>query len=238
MNEDLQGVTMVAMSSGLERLKARRVKAIIDRFHRLYYDNAGRTWWDTRWLGTPVRKCPLDLWIYQELVTELRPDLIVETGTFVGGSALYLASCLDLVGTGRVVTIDIAEHPGRPDHDRITYVVGSSTAPETLARITAEAEGAGDVMVVLDSNHSRDHVLNELRLYGPLVTPDSYIIVEDTNINGRPVFPNHGPGPHEAVEAFLAESDDFVRDRAREKFYLTFNPGGFLRRVTVRSASA
>jgi cephalosporin hydroxylase len=137
-----------------------------------------------------------------------------------------------------VVTIDIAEHPGRPDHDRITYVVGSSTAPETLARIIAEAEGAGDVMVVLDSKHSRDHVLNELRLYGPLVTPDSYIIVEDTNINGRPVMPDHGPGPHEAVEAFLAESDDFVRDRTREKFYLTFNPGGFLRRVAAKSADA
>ena len=85
-------------------------------------------------------------------------------------------------------------------------------------------------MVVLDSDHHRDHVLAELRTYSALVTPGSYLIVEDTNINGHPVRPEFGPGPMEAVDEFLRESPDFAIDPEREKFFLTFNPRGFLRR--------
>lgn len=214
----------------LRRLRTRRTQTTVDRFHRLYYESADRTWHDTRWLGVHVAKCPLDLWIYQELVVDLRPDLVIETGTAAGGSALFIASCMDLVGTGRVLTIDITEWPHRPTHDRITYVAGSSTAPEVVARAAAEAENASVVMVTLDSKHSRDHVLAELRAYSPLVTPNSYLIVEDTNINGHPVLAEFGPGPHEAAEIFLTECDDFVPDPAQEKFYMTFNPRGFLRR--------
>ena len=84
--------------------------------------------------------------------------------------------------------------------------------------------------MILDSDHSRDHVLDELRLYSRFVTPGGYLVVEDTNVNGHPVFPEHGPGPMEAVEEFLAESDEFEIDLAREKFFLTFNPRGFLRK--------
>lgn len=218
----------------LQVLRTRRPQRIVDSFHRLYYENGARTWHETRWLGVAVSKCPLDLWIYQELLVELRPDLVIETGTSFGGSALYLASCMDLIGTGRVLTIDVTEQPNRPAHDRITYVTGSSTAPEAVARAAVEAKSAGVVMVILDAKHSRDHVLAELRAYSPLVTPSSYILVEDTNLNGHPVFADHGPGPHEAIEAFLAESDSFVRDRQREKFYLTFNPGGYLQRRDPR----
>jgi len=82
--------------------------------------------------------------------------------------------------------------------------------------------------VILDSDHSRDHVLDELRLYAPLVTSGSYVIVEDTNINGHPVLPQFGPGPMEALDEFLRESDEFSIDDQREKFFLTFNPRGFL----------
>lgn len=204
---------------------------VVERFHRLYYDNYPRTWENTTFLGVPTLKCPLDLWVYQEMLWELRPDLIVECGTASGGSALYLATLLDLIGTGRVVTIDIEVRPGRPTHDRIEYITGSSTDPTVTERIVAASEGAATVMVILDSDHSQGHVQKELELYAPLVTVGSYLVVEDTNVNGHPVSPGFGPGPWEAVEAFLEGTEDFVVDDTREKFFLTFNPRGFLRRV-------
>jgi cephalosporin hydroxylase len=86
-------------------------------------------------------------------------------------------------------------------------------------------------MAVLDSNHHKEHVLSELRAYSRIVTVGQYLIVEDTNLNGRPVLPEYGPGPHEAVQEFLAEDRRFEVDRSREKFMMTFNPGGFLKRV-------
>ena len=211
----------------------RRNKRTIDRFHRLYYyaQLRGGTWADTRWLGTRLGKCPLDLFCYQELIFETRPELVIETGTFEGGSALYFATLFDLMGIGRVVTIDVQPREGRPEHERITYLTGSSTAPEILEQVRSLATDAGEVLVVLDSDHSRDHVLDELRAYGELVTIGGYMIVEDTNVNGHPVLPEFGPGPMEAVERFLAEDDRFAVDKSREKFLMTFNPSGYLRRV-------
>jgi cephalosporin hydroxylase len=204
----------------------------VDRFHRLYYDTelVGGTWGATHWLRVPVGKTPLDLWIYQEIVVETRPDLIIETGTFKGGSALFFASLFDLLGEGQIVTIDVDAREGRPEHPRITYLHGSSTDPEIVARMHSLAGDANRVMVVLDSDHRDEHVLNELRAYCGLVSSGCYLVVEDTNINGHPVVPEFGPGPTEALETFLAESDDFTVDRSREKFLLSFNPGGYLRR--------
>jgi cephalosporin hydroxylase len=185
---------------------------------------------ETSWLGIPVLKCPLDLWVCQELVSELRPGLIIETGTYRGGSALFLAQLCDLLGKGRVVTIDRVPAPV-PEHERITYMTGSSVAPDTLERVRAEVDGSEPVMVVLDSHHARDHVLQELTLYGDLVTVGSYLIVEDTNINGHPVLPQFGPGPTEAIQEFLSVDDRFEIDPYRERHLLTMHPGGFLRRV-------
>jgi cephalosporin hydroxylase len=205
---------------------------LVDSFHRLYYEagEAGRTWKDTRFLGVTTWKSPLDLWVYQELLWELRPGLVVETGTAHGGSALYLASLCETIGHGQVVSIDIGEWPDRPAHPRLTYVVASSTDPQVVAQVAERAREADTVLVVLDSDHRRDHVLAELRAYAPLVTPGSYLVVEDTNINGHPVYEAFGPGPMEAVQDFLSECDDFEIDRSREKFLFTFNPGGWLRR--------
>jgi cephalosporin hydroxylase len=202
----------------------------IEAFHRLYYDAGPQTWEQTRWLGVRTLKCPIDLWIYQEILAELRPGLVIETGTFDGGSALYLAGVMDQLHHGRVVTVDIEERPGRPRHDRVTYVRGSSVSPDVVGRLARQARGRGPVMVILDSDHSRDHVLAELHAYADLVTPGSYLIVEDTNVNGHPVLPEFGPGPAEAVAAFLAERSDFEVDRSRERLLMTFNPGGFLHR--------
>ena len=208
-------------------------RLIIDQFTRLYYQTPVpvRTWHDTTWLGHHVLKNPLDLWNYQEILHEQRPDVLVECGTARGGSALYLASLFDLLGHGRVVSIDISENKNPPEHERIRYVVGSSTAPETLDLVRREVEGSERVMVILDSDHSRDHVLRELRLYADVVTVGSYLLVEDTCINGHPVAPQFGPGPMEAVQTFLREDDRFVADPRDCKFLMTFNPNGYLRKV-------
>ena len=132
--------------------------------------------------------------------------------------------------TGEVVSVDIGHWPSRPAHPRLTYLTASSTDHDVVAQVAERAEGADTVLVVLDSDHSRDHVLAELRAYAPLVTPGSYLVVEDTNINGHPVYEAFGPGPMEAVQDFLKERDDFEVDRSREKFLFSFNPGGWLRK--------
>lgn len=200
-----------------------------EQFHRDYYDS--RVWQHTSWLGVPCYKTPLDLWVYQEIVWETRPDLVIECGTAHGGTALFLAHLLDLLGRGHVVTID-REYLPRPAHARVRYLEGrSSTDPSVVAEVAAAAAGSASTLVLLDSEHAQAHVLEELRLYHPFVTLGNYLIVEDTNVNGHPVLPDFGPGPAEAVREFLAAHDDFVADRTREKFLLTFNPGGFLKRV-------
>jgi cephalosporin hydroxylase len=201
----------------------------VQEFHRLYYNSS--VYRQTFWRGVETQKCPLDLWIYQELIHELRPDVIVETGTFSGGSAYYMASLFDMFGAGRVITVDLEPQPNLPMHPRITYVSGlSSTAPEAVSQVKASIGEGAVVMVILDSDHSRNHVLDELRIYGPMVTPGQYLIVEDTNVNGHPVLPEFGPGPMEALDDYLKETDRFEIDTTREKFYMTFNPRGYLKR--------
>lgn len=205
--------------------------AIVDQFHRLFYNDPG-TWLETRWLGVPAWKCPLDLWIYQEILQELRPHLIVECGTAHGGSAYFLASICDLLGSGEIVTIDIDAKPGRPVHPRITYFEGSSIDPDVVAQVRARLPVDGNVLVILDSDHRAAHVERELSLYAGMVSVGSYLIVEDTNINNHPVGPDFGPGPMEAASAFLNSNDQFVVDEGRQKYHLTFNPRGFLQRVS------
>jgi cephalosporin hydroxylase len=202
----------------------------VRRFHQLYYGSPDQTWRNTFWLGTPVQKCPLDLWIYQEIIHETRPDLIIETGSLAGGSAHFLASMLDTIGQGEVLSIDIIKNPSRPSHPRLTFLTGSSTDSSIVAEVTERARSKRSVMVILDSDHQQAHVLEELRLLAPLVTGGNYLIVEDTNLNWHPVRPLNGPGPKEAVDRFLEENSDFSVDRDREKLMLTFSPGGYLRR--------
>ncbi len=202
-----------------------------DRFLRRFYDDPG-TWRETYWHGVPVRKCPMDLWVFQEIIVNTRPELIIEAGTYRGGSALFMASICDMLDQGRIVTIDTAEEPDRPGHARIQYVTGSSTDPEVVSHLRDEAGAVQRVMVVLDSDHSGQHVLEELRSLGPLVTAGCYLIVEDTIVNGHPILRDFGPGPTEAVGQFLAERPGcFVVDRSCEKFHISFNPGGYLRRL-------
>jgi cephalosporin hydroxylase len=209
-------------------------KKVVDAFHDLYYNGpqgaGGNLYLDTYWMGVPCQKCPLDLWIYQELLFATKPDLIIETGTHSGGSALFLANICDILGHGRVVTIDVVERT-RPSHERIIYLLGSSGDPEIIAKARACGGPDDNILVILDSDHSEQHVLRELELLSPLVKVGCYLIIEDTNINGHPTFPSFGPGPFEAVQKFLAQNPGFVIDSSREKFLMTFNPCGFLKRI-------
>lgn len=215
---------------GLKRLGVRSTQEqTINNFHRMYYDS--NVYRRTYWRGVETQKCPLDLWIYQEILHELRPDVVVETGTFSGGSAYYLASLFDILGGGRVITVDLEPQPNLPLHPRITYVSGlSSTAPEAVSKVKSMIEAGESVMVILDSDHSKKHVLDELRIYAPLVTAGQYLIVEDTNVNGHPALAEFGPGPMEALDAYLKEDGSFDIDSGREKFFMTFNPRGYLKR--------
>jgi cephalosporin hydroxylase len=199
---------------------------VTEAFFRLYGES--RVWMNTKWLGTNVAKWPLDLWVYQEILFNTRPDVIVETGTWFGGSALFLASICDQLSTGRIITIDVEEREGRPRHDRITYLSGSSVAPDVVAEVRKRIGGEERVMVLLDSDHSKDHVLAELDAYAPLVSEGCYLIVEDTGVGL--VLPDYGPGPAEAVEEFLKRDSSFSVDRGCEKFFITVQPGGYLQR--------
>lgn len=219
--------------SGYSKLTLQE-QSTVDAFLDLYF-RRWRNGDDTislSWLGHQTLKCPSDLWIYQELLTELRPDVIVETGTCFGGSALFLASICDLLDCGQVITVDsdASASSRRPRHRRIHYVTGSSTDTGTLATVRKLAANRRG-MVILDSDHGRDHVLAEMRLYQEFVATGSYMIVEDTCVNGHPILPEHGPGPWEAVDEFLRESKAFAVDRDRERLLLTLNPRGYLRRI-------
>ncbi|MBV9407621.1 MAG: class I SAM-dependent methyltransferase [Candidatus Eremiobacteraeota bacterium] len=204
----------------------------IERFHELYYSRWLSTGADTinaSWFGYQTLKCPLDLWLYQEILVRTRPDLVIETGTWSGGSALFLAMTLDRLGNGRVITIDTEPRPGRPVHPRIEYVTASSTDPQIAAHVHEAARGKR-TLVILDSDHHAEHVYDELLAYSPLVAPGDYLIVEDTNVNGHPTFREFGPGPMEALQRFLAETDAFETDARCERFLMTLNPKGYLRR--------
>jgi cephalosporin hydroxylase len=210
-------------------------RELVDRFVDLYY-RAG-TAPSMSYQGMPILKNPCDVWMIVELLERLRPTAVVETGTHYGGSAVYFADMLRLLGIeAPVVTIDFnPKWSLDPDKRGVTSLVGYSTDPAIVARVqmlvaARQRARPGQVLVLLDSDHSCDNVLQELRLYGPLVTRDSYLIVEDTHVNGHPSFPDHGPGPWEAVDQFLAETKDFEADRACERFLLTFNPRGWLKR--------
>ena len=217
-----------AVTSARFRVDRRLDRAAVSRAHDVLYESDA--WTEATWLGAQALKNPLDLWIYQEIVFETRPQLIVETGTYRGGSALYLASLCDLMDSGEVLSIDIQPlREDYPSHPRVTYLGGrSSTDPEVVDEVRERA-GGRPILVILDSDHSQKHVEAELAVYAPLVPVGSYVIVEDSNI-GR-IRKDLMPGPLEAVETFLAQTDEFVIDREREKFLITFNPSGYLRRV-------
>ena len=196
----------------------------MNEFHEKYYNS--HVWSKTYWRGVKALKCPLDLWMYQEIICDIKPDYIIETGTAYGGSALFMADFCEMINHGEVITIDIEDRK-RPAHPRIFYITGSSINPEIIHDIKKIVENK-KTMVILDSNHTKDHVFKEMTRYSQLVSSGSYLIVEDTNLNGHPVMPDFGPGPMEAVDEFLKNNDNFLIDYNCHKFAMTFNYRGYL----------
>ena len=206
---------------------------VIAEFHKLFF---GRHFvynkpMEIFWQGVPVQKNPLDLWIYQEIIAESKPDIIIECGSGEGGTSLFLAHMCEIINNGMIITIDIENKHGQLHHNRIKFLLGSSTADQTVKQVKELIRKDDKVLVILDSEHNKDHVLKEMNIYSKLVTSESYLIVEDTNINGHPVYSFHGPGPMEAVKKFLKNNQDFIVDYRKEKFLFTFNPRGYLKKI-------
>jgi cephalosporin hydroxylase len=198
-----------------------------------------------RWLGLPIIQMPADVVVTQELIWDLRPDVIVETGVARGGSAVFHASMLQLLGHGHVVAVDIDIRPhnreaieSHPLAHRIRLIEGSSVDEEVLDRVRKEIGGAQRVMVVLDSNHTHEHVLAELNAYASVVTSGQFLVVADTLVETLPVQEHRprpwgrGDNPKTALDAFLRErSDAFEVDEVvNGKLLLTSSRGGYLRR--------
>ncbi len=188
-------------------------------------------WQKTKWLGHAVGKPPADLIAYQELITRARPDWIIETGSGNGGRALFLASICDLVGHGRVISIGQRANRKRPRHPRLSFVVGDVAAPATVEKVRARTGGGADALVILGARQPRRQTVAQFDAYAPFVAKGSYLVFEDTIVNGHPVWPSFGTGPAEAVDDALMRNADFVLDDSLGGYLPTFNPGGYLRRV-------
>ncbi|MBL7068352.1 MAG: class I SAM-dependent methyltransferase [Candidatus Omnitrophica bacterium] len=185
------------------------------------------------WMGKRAFKNPFDAWIYQEIIYEVKPDLIIEIGSAEGGSTLYFAHLLDIIGKGKIVSIDIERSKFNVRHRRIDVITGDSSSPETVAKVSRLCRGRS-VMVIHDGDHSKGQVLKDLKAYSNFVSMGSYLIVEDGIID---LFkPGDGigtyvDGPYNAVNDFLEDHPNFIVDKERERYIMTYNPRGFLKRI-------
>ena len=187
-------------------------------------------WRHTVWLGEPIHTAPTDLVAYQEILSRVRPDWVVEIGSSDEGRAGFLASICDLIGHGQVLSLRGPEASEPPRHPRLSLCPGPPLDLETRRQVH-ELVGTGDAVVVLGACADRATTAGLFEAYADLVCVGSYVVVTDTVVNGRPVWPSFGPGPFEAIKQILNLHGEFVPDPGMEKYALTFNPGGFLRRV-------
>jgi Cephalosporin hydroxylase len=213
-----------------------------DIYRRLCAHNYEYLW---SWMGVPIIQTPADIMATQEAIWTGRPQLIIETGVARGGSVVFYASLLELLGEGRVlgVDIDIRAHnmdtlDNHPMRKRIDLIVGSSIAEDVISEVRRRAAGLERVMVILDSNHTHEHVLAELQAYAPLVTPGQHLIVADTSVEymtpleSRPRPWSKGDNPKTALDAYLSTTDRFERDASlNNKLVFSSSPGGYLRCV-------
>jgi cephalosporin hydroxylase len=201
------------------------------------------------WLGRPIIQVPQDILALQEIIFQVKPDLIIETGIAHGGSLIFSASMLELNAIcggppeARVLGLDIdirahnrAAIEAHPLYKRISMMQGSSVAPEMIAAVRAFAEPYRNILVCLDSNHTHEHVLAELKAYASLVAPGSYCVVFDTVIEYMDSFPDRpwgrGDNPMTAVDAFLKEHPEFVIDEMMDaKLMISVAPRGYLKRL-------
>lgn len=212
---------------------------IIEKFASIYY--ATRPYAGARFLGVPSMQYPADNWVMQEIISEIKPDYIVETGTAAGGTTLFYATVLEKVNKqGKVITIDLSSARLDPKvndfaiwKERVELIKDSSLSPRLVSMLAERLRGS-KVLVTLDANHYRGYVQKEMELYAPLVSVGSYLVVQDTHLGGHP---NHHEsegrdgGPWEAVAAFLQTNKNFEIDRSREKHLVTQYPSGYLKRI-------
>ena len=199
------------------------------------------------WMGVPIIQMPADIMATQEVVWTTKPDVIIETGVARGGSVLFMASLLEMIGKGKVigVDIDIRAHnretiQAHPMSKRVEMIEGGSADDDTLEKVRALIPEGASVMVVLDSDHSRDHVLAECRAYAPLITPGCYLVVADTLVGHvseenapkkRSKIWFKGNEPLSALNDFIFENSDFEVDEVLNgKLVLSSSPGGYVRR--------
>ena len=199
------------------------------------------------WMGRPIIQYPQDMMAMQEIIWNLKPDLIIETGIAHGGSLIYYASLLELIGNGEIVgiDIDIREHnrleiENHPMFKRINMIQGSSIDPLIVEKVKEFTIGKKTILVTLDSNHTHEHVLAELNMYAPFVSLNSYIVVYDTIVEKLPqdYLPGHlrpwgiGDNPLTAVKDFLKENEQFEIDSAiNNKLLISVAPDGYLKRI-------
>jgi len=202
-------------------------------------------WKQVRWLGVPVLQWPTDLILMQELIAELRPRMIVETGLYLGGTAVYYASLLHLLGIeGRVISIDIEIHPearrnidGSPYRDRIRLIEGDSKSDAVHAELQRQLAGESNVLVCLDSDHSYAHTLGDLRAFAGYIPVGGYMVLFDTICEDLADTPNGDPAwkqdnPMAALRQFLGENPNFSTDPRFGKYLVSFAPQGFLKRTS------
>jgi cephalosporin hydroxylase len=203
--------------------------------------------YEPNWLGVKIIQLPEDIVAMQELLWRLQPDVVVECGVAHGGSLIFHASILELAGKGKVIGVDVEIRPhnravieAHPLAHRITLIEGSSVDPATAAQVKRLCPAGSKIVVVLDSNHSRDHVAQEIALYKDIVSLDSYLVVMDgaqalvSDIpRGKPEWAEDNPLT--AVRDFLASNDEFERDASFERFGSTCVPEGFLKRCKAAS---
>lgn len=188
-----------------------------------------------RWMGIPTLKNVLDCWIYQEIIWDVKPDVLIELGSYAGGSTMFFCHLFDILGNGQVLSLDRIRTFYQAKHPRLTDITGDCSDPAIVAQVGRFCAGK-KVMAIHDADHSRQAVLRDLRLYADFISVDSYFIVEDGVVD---VFDPRAsaqlgwsePGPLAAVRAFLAEDGRFVDDESRERYLITYNPSSWLKRV-------
>lgn len=221
-------------------------EALIDAAQKFNTEsNMAQYSYNFSWMGRPIIQYPQDMIAMQEIIWNIKPDLIIETGIAHGGSLIYYASILELIGKGEVlgIDIDIRAHnreqiEKHPMFKRITMLEGSSLSSEIVQQVAEIAKDKKTILVSLDSNHTHEHVLKELELYAPFVTKDSYIVVFDTIVEDLPegYLPGRpwgkGNNPKSAVYAFLSDRSDFIIDHQIDnKLLISVAPEGYLKRV-------
>ena len=217
------------------KLRRQIVKTVYDRVGDLYLAAVIRrtnNFSGVTWLGHPIWQNVLDLWTIQEAIAEIRPAIILETGTNQGGSALFYAHLFDLMGgDGRILTVD-TERMHQLEHPRVDFLIGSSVSDEILSKMQAAVDEAkGPVLIILDSDHSQSHVAAELEHYSPLVTAGSLMLVQDGVIDLLPSLRADRPGPGPAIAEFLDSHPEFYVDTMKDRRFLaSHHPSGWLRK--------